>query len=90
MTIELELQIRQRIKEIGRLLKTVPEEAALHYRDILNDEVVRLRKELTRLAPLDNLAYMSGDEQSDALDDNETAQHNRFDLVDNFYSGKIN
>jgi len=90
MSIEIELQIRQRIKEIGRLLKILPEETTHHYREILNDEVVRLRKELTRLAPLDNLAYMSENEQSDALDDTKIAQHNRVDLADNFYSGKIN
>ncbi len=77
MTLEIELQIRHRIKEIKRLLKKAPDEAAQHYREILNDEVIRLRKELAGISPLDNQSYMSEDEQSDVSADTENPHLNK-------------
>jgi len=88
MTLEIELQIRQRIKEIKRLLKTLPDEAALHYREILNDEITRLRKELAGISPLDNQSYIPEDEQSDEPTDTENSQLNKFDSLGSLYNKK--
>ena len=88
MTLEIELQIKQRIKEIKRLLKSLPDEAALHYREILNDEITRLRKELAGITPLDNQSYLPEDEQSDAASDAEDTRLNKIDSFDSFYNEK--
>jgi len=59
MTIEIEHQIRNRISEIKLLLRNLTEDTASRYRYILNDEIIRLKKELAELTPLDNESYLA-------------------------------
>ena len=88
MTLEIELQIKQRIKEIRRLLKSMPDEAAIHYREVLNDEIIRLQSELAGISPLDSQSYLTDEESSNTTSEFDSPIQGDTDPVENFYSGK--
>lgn len=79
MTTEFENQIRQRLNEIEALLKTLPKDTLSRYRVILSEEVIRLRRELTNLAPLDNDSYLLEENQNEDFEVNEEHDRRAYD-----------